>query len=223
MKRAIYMILVVLATVQCSGGGSNAKTDVIVHDYKKYLGDDTLRYYHLQKGLFSLLSQCLPRSASSIKSGGFPKIFDESQFPCIFAERIEPEMASRIDTLRFDWNSDTIIVANYGRDLTYDDCEMISTCDYIKSQYQVRDGEDRITHEYSPAVKKYINRFVRYLRTWDEDALKHYFPTYEEYNGKVVCDFNMYIGRIIIKNGRIVSFDHRPVAEFYSEDLADYD
>lgn len=220
MKRVIYIILVVLATVQCSGGNSSKKTIIppsaAYERYKNLESDDTFKYFHFQTGLFALLSDELPKDASEVRSTarhGNINILEGGIIPRIFISNIRRDEFSPNDTLRFNWKADTIIYAQHASFEVLFTCEMISTIDYIYVIDAERDFEFyKITHECQIA-EKYRKRYIRYLRNWDPYIMKLYFPSSEE----TTCgslDSWMLVGRIIIDNGKITRIDSKNVEYF---------
>ena len=171
-------------------------------------------YHLLQPGLLKIFSE-IPSELGILMNGAEAKNGKQNKiFPAIFNASISTEDFLRGDTLKYNWNSDTIIWENTTSaeiiSAVDEFCTILSGCDNITATdiFQSNPAEISHTKIYTPLNDQ---RIVNILKQWNEIAIETLFFTDAKLaqQNSLICDgsYSKY-GRIVIKNGKLTELKY---------------
>lgn len=217
MKK-IYLIIALALVLQMSL--SHATTpqhaESNFEKYERYFDslDNTVygNYYLIQPGLYEILNQ-MPKEAGQAtlyKYSGNPPA---DAYPLIFAIRLTPDKLSKIDTLRFNPQCDTLLCRNTTDIVSVEtSCEVVSTIDTVRV-FDISSGDPLYTHGfvYDPVDKA---KLINLLKNWDEEKISKACKTHG-----IMSSRSIGISRIIIKEGKLVDIKFKRCKSIELESL----
>ncbi len=206
----VVVIFISKATTIKQQGLSTDKTSQYCNDMGMTIYGN---YCLVQPGLCNIYNQILENN-TIINKDSCKKNFD-IVYPHMLRMQLSEKQLKNIDTLRYNWNNDTIICKNFTDIVTavHSQCDLISSLDSVRI-FDVYDNP-LFTHGYVMDVR-YKSKYIDVLKKWDENIINEICRS-----SGIFSSGSIDISRIIIKDGKLTDVKYKTCVDIEYEKLID--